>query len=223
MVEILKINRRCYKINLLSKLNLKPNYIYETILTTYTEDNIPNAAPMGIILIDNQTVIISPFLSTQTYKNIEKHRCAVINFTYDLEIFFQSTFNPHRPKLPFQFFEKATKINAPRLKKAIAWIEVKIREIQKNEIRARIIGEVVEWDIGTIPFQPINRGFNLVLESIVHTTRVIEFENDLEKVKPLVNLIKQYQRLIKKVAPDGKLVEIIEQIQKIIEKKGLWN
>ena len=200
------------------KLNLKPDYTYETILTTYFEDKTPNAAPMGIIFIDEKVVEISPFLSTQTYKNIERDGCAVINFIHDLKIFFTCTFNVKKPKLPLNFFEKSLKVNAPRLKSALAHIEVETREIKKNIDRSKIIGEIITWDIENVPFLPLNRGYNLVLESIIHTTRILAFWNDSKKIKPLMDLFNRYQKLIEKVAPTGDYIEIMKQLRSIIEK-----
>jgi hypothetical protein len=208
-------------ISLLTKLNLEPNYIYETIVTTYTEDNLPNAAPMGIILLDEQTVVISPFLSTQTFKNIEKYGCAVINFLYDLKIFFESAFSTKKPKLPREAFEKAKQVNAPRLQCAIAHIELQVHEIRKDNDHAKVVGDILGFDVSSIPLLPLNRGYNLVLESIIHTTRILEFHNDPQKVKPLVALVNQYQKLVEKVAPIGDCVDLMRQLQKLIHKKGL--
>ena len=74
------------KINLLKKLNLTPNFIYETIVTTYNpEDKTPNAAPMGIFFLDENQLIISPYNSTKTYRNLVNSGCGVINFTFDLD------------------------------------------------------------------------------------------------------------------------------------------
>ncbi|NVM54685.1 MAG: DUF447 family protein [Candidatus Helarchaeota archaeon] len=207
------------KIAILAKLNLTPNYIYETIVTTYNKkDKTPNAAPMGIKILDDQNIVISPFLSTQTHKNIEKYGCAVINFIYDLEIFFESTFNKKRSKLPLTLFENATNVDAPRLKEAIAHIEIRVREVQKDSERSNFFGEIVACDFSTIPFHPLNRGYNLVLESMVHATRIITFKKDTEKVKNLINLIEHYRKLVKKVAPTGKFVNLMDKIQNIIKK-----
>jgi hypothetical protein len=207
------------KISVLVKFNLEPGFIYETIVTTFRKENIPNAAPMGINFIDAQKLIISPFLATQTFKNIEGNGCAVINFTHDLNLFFESVFSKKIPKLPREFFERATQVNAPRLKSAIAHIEVRTNEITKEGNRSIITGDIVTWDLSSIPFFPINRGYNLVLESIIHTTRILAFQNDTQKVTSLMNLVNQYHTLIKKVAPTGIYGEIMNKLQKIIEKR----
>jgi len=208
--------------NILAKLNLTPNYIYETIVTTYnSEDKIPNAAPMGIILLNEKEVVISPYLMTQTFKNIEQAGCAVINFIYDLEFFFESTFNTQRPKLPSQSFKQSKKVKAPCLKEAFAHIEVEVIEIQKDPKRATIRAAIITWDISQIPVFPINRGYNLVLESMIHATRILEFRNEEEIVEPLIQLISKYRTIVNTVAPEGKLGEIMAKIEELIGKKGL--
>jgi len=59
----------------------------------------------------------------------------------------------------------------------------------------------------------------LVLESIIHTTRIIDFQNDYQKVASLINLVNQYHKLIKKVAPTGIYGEIMDKLQKIIKNR----
>ena len=208
------------KISVLKVLNLKPNYIYESIVSTYTpEDKLPHAAPMGIIFLDEQHLIISPFVSTQTYQNIKNSMCAVVNFTYDLRIFFESTFSDTKPKLPINYFAKAPSVKAPALKahKAPAFLEVRVQELEVKEDRAVITCEIINWGFERNSLQPINRGFNLVLESMIHATRILAFQNDAQKTKPLRELINRYQKVIEKVSPGGKCVEIMEQIQNIIK------
>ena len=206
--------------NILTKLNLIPNYIYETLVTTYnSEDKTPNAAPMGISLLNEKEVVIAPYITTQTFRNIEQTGCAVINFTYNLDLFFESTFSTQRPKLPSQLFKQSKKVEAPFLKDAFARIEVKILEIQKDTKRAKIRAAIIGWDSTQIPFFPINRGYNLVLESMIHATRILEFENEEEIIGPLKELILKYRTIVNKVAPEGKLIEIMRKIEKIIGNK----
>jgi len=206
--------------NILSKLNLNPNFVYETIVTTYNpQDKMPNAAPMGIIFRDAGTVVISPYMTTQTFKNIEQTHCAVINFIYDLDFFFESAFSTTRPKLPLHRFKPSKKVTVPCLKDAFAHVEVEALEIQKEEKRAKIIAKITTWDVAEIPCFPINRGYNLVLESIIHATRIVEFRNDEKLVSPLIELIKNYRTLVTRVAPEGKLVTIMARLENIIEQK----
>ena len=206
------------KINLLKKLNLIPNFIYETIVTTYNPENkTPNAAPMGIFFLDENQLIISPYNSTKTYRNLVNSGCGVINFTFDLEVFLETAFKTESPKLPINYFEKADQVDAPRLKDAVAYIEIHVLETQKGKDRSKIIGKVVTWEISKLPFYPINRGYNLALESIIHATRIIAFKKDPAKVKALKNLIVTYQKIIEKVAPTGDLIKMMDRIQDIIE------
>lgn len=207
------------KINLLKKLNLTPNFIYETIVTTYNaNDKTPNAAPMGIFFLDENQLIISPYNSTKTYRNLVNSGCGVINFIFDLEVFLETAFNNASPKLPAKFFENADQVDAPRLKDAVAYIEIRVLETQKGEDRSKIIGKVVTWEISTLTFHPINRGYNLALESIIHATRIVAFKEDSEKIKTLKNLIAKYQKIIEKVAPTGDFIKIMGRIQEIINK-----
>ncbi|MHA1195173.1 MAG: DUF447 domain-containing protein [Promethearchaeota archaeon] len=66
----------------LEKLGLKEGLLYEIIATTLNKkgkDITFNSAPMGIRVLENGFIEISPYLSTQTYRNLKENGLISLN------------------------------------------------------------------------------------------------------------------------------------------------
>ena len=50
---------------MLEKLGFKSGCIYEVIITTLNEDGTFNAAPMGVAIIDPETLTVKPYTDTK--------------------------------------------------------------------------------------------------------------------------------------------------------------
>ena len=116
----------------LTDLGFLKGIIAETIVSTYNMDGKPNAAPMGVTMEDEQHLIIDLFNSSTTYSNIKANRCAVVNLTGDIEVFYRTVFKEANPdgKLPIEWFEKAAVVNAPKLRLADATIDVSVYDLE---------------------------------------------------------------------------------------------
>ena len=73
------------------KLGFTENCIVEIILVTKNEYNNYNAAPMGIIRVNNMFEV-KPFMSSKTYRNLHRTKHASINITNDPMIFYKTAF-----------------------------------------------------------------------------------------------------------------------------------
>ena len=112
----------------LTDLGFSENTILETIVSTYNQDGTPNAAPMGTVMQDQKTILIAIFNLSQTSCNLKISKCAVINLTSKIEVFYKTAFkeaNPNRTP-PQEWFEKAETVNAPKLQLASATIDVSV-------------------------------------------------------------------------------------------------
>ena len=109
--------------------------IYEAIVTTYNQENQPNAAPMGFIVDKENQVIIRVYKETDTYKNLQNQRECIINLTNDPDLFVKSTL--FQDLLTDDFYIKSTLINAPILK-----------DCKKNHIALKVEKETEEEERG---------------------------------------------------------------------------
>ena len=94
--------------------------IIETVTTTINPDGTVNCAAMGVEWRD-EVIVIKPFPSTRTLRNLEATGAAVVNLTDDILLFTQAALgDPHPPTLP-----TATVAGAV-LADACSWREVRV-------------------------------------------------------------------------------------------------
>jgi len=213
---------------------LKIDYLYEIIATTYsiTDDGLaikPNASCMGIRVMEGNHILISPFYSTSTYKNLKEQNKIVINFIDDIYLYALAALKePMSPigliDFPLEYYDfkhlKSLAMDIPYIKKA--W-GILIGEISKEFQKTKIdeLGElflpVFKLDvIFTEKFQEshrlFNRADNLALETIILATRLkVAKEN-----KNPTRFIKIYERIldyIENIERFGKNKEALKAIE----------
>jgi uncharacterized protein len=143
----------------------EPLLIYETIVTTRRPDGEAHVVPLGIRK-EGQFIVLAPFRPSATLDNILRERCAVVNFTDDVQIFagcLTGRFN--WPTLP------ATKVSCPRLADSLAHSELELISVEENEQRPRLLCRVVLTDIHA-PFRGFNRAQAAVLEACILVSRL---------------------------------------------------
>jgi len=207
----------------LSNLGFIKNMQFEAIVSTYGEDSLPNAAPMGVMIKSMHRLIIKPYTISQTYSNLLLRRYAVVNLTSDPMIFYRTAFKDANPdnKVPLEWFERSSLVDAPKLKNVNMSIEVKIIKVEdiKNG-RAKVLCKVEKIDpvISVYPKVYCRAPF-AVIESIIHATRIKVFLSTKEKkiADELIELIKHYDALVKRVAPNSVYLQIISDILLRIE------
>src|SRR5208283_1202008 len=154
--------------------------IAECIVSTYNLDGKPNAAPMGVIMEDEQHLIVNLFNSSTTRSNIKANRCAIVNLTSNIEVFYKTSFKEANldGKLPQEWFEKAKAVNAPKLRFADATIDVSVTDMTPiDTLKTRAVCNV-ELVLATRKFPQVHcRGMDATLEAIIHATRVKAFQN----------------------------------------------
>jgi hypothetical protein len=203
---------------LITDLGFSKGIIFETIVTTFDAEGNPNAAPMGVILEDEQTLGLNIFNSSLTSYNLKTSGCAVINLTSDIAIFYRSTFKEANPdgKLPLDWFEKAESVNAPKLRWADATVDVSVTRIQLAGLDMVKLQCKIEKVSATKHYpEPICRAMALTLEAIIHATRVKAFADDpskLEEVNKLLGLIENYREVVKRVAPKSTYSDVMADL-----------
>lgn len=205
----------------LEELGFVRGMIFETIVSTYSLEERPNAAPMGVVSDDMRHVVISPFTTTQTFTNLKRGGCAVVNFVADASTFYKTAFKNEGVESAYgdDFFERAEVVDAPRLKDVDALLEVSVVKLQEEENRAQVICRIDRWERGTSRFQPYCRGGFAVIEAIIHATRIRMFlsQGSEGEARRLMELVEYYQQLISRVAPDSAYSRIMGDIITRIE------
>ena len=207
----------------LTDLGFLKGVIAECIVSTYNMDGKPNAAPMGVIMEDEQHLIVNLFNSSTTCSNIKANRCAVVNLTSNIEVFYKTAFKEANPdgKLPQEWFEKAKAVNAPKLRFADATIDVSVTDmtpIDTEKTRAVCNVELVQ---ATRKFPQVHcRAMDATLEAIIHATRVKAFlngEGEQKQVSKLLELIDNCNDVVNRVAPNSSYSIVMADLMKRID------
>lgn len=202
----------------LTELGFSKGVIVETIVTTYNADGIPNAAPMGITITDEQQILIKPYNASTTLQNLEVKKCAVVNLISDVEFFYKSAFKEVNPleMAPASWFEKAKIVDAPQLCMADAAVEVSVISITPiDDKRTNVLCKINLVQAKQVAPKAYCRAFSATIEAIIHATRIKVFANDKkeqEHIGKLTSLIENCNEIVQKVAPASCYAEIMMEL-----------
>jgi hypothetical protein len=159
--------------------------IVETVTTTINPDGSVNCAAMGVEWGD-ESIVIKPYRSTRTLRNLQATGAAVVNLTDDILLFAQAALgDPQPPTRPAAAVEGAV------LADASSWREVTVKSIDASGERARVTTRVVGRGVGR-EFLGFNRARHAVLEASIIASRArwlpsAEIRAELERLQVLVD------------------------------------
>lgn len=163
--------------------------IVETIVTTRDGAGQVNVAPMGVEWDPSEPdngIVLKPFLTTATYRNVSTTGSAVVNLVDDVRIFARAAIsNPTYRTVP------AAVVSGAVLADCCAWREVTVASIDSTPPRSRIETTVVHRGTNR-DFIGFNRACHAVLEAAIYATRVHmhprEFlERELQRLQVIVD------------------------------------
>jgi hypothetical protein len=138
--------------------------IVETVTTTINADGSVNCAAMGVEWGDD-AIVIKPYRSTRTLRNLEERGAAVVHLTDDILLFTQAALeDPHPPTRP------ATVVEGAVLADACSWREVTVDALDATGARARVTTRVVARGAGR-EFIGFSRASHAVLEASILASR----------------------------------------------------
>jgi len=221
----------------ISKLfGIKFNHLYEIIAVTFfrNEKNrkiIPNCSCMGVRFLDNNTFQMTPYIETDTYKNLTKIPFVSINFVDNVYYYAQAALlgenaGPTEREFPDSYFNSKEEI--PYLKEAWGVI---FGKLDKHKIITKTthLGEknVLLANFKIIDFLKIresfylkNRAENLALESIILATKLkiaVKKENR-EMYENIYDKILYYREQIDRFAQNNMAIKTMNFIMNYIEK-----
>jgi hypothetical protein len=159
--------------------------IYETLVTTVDPEGRPHVAPMGIEL-DEACVVLRPFRTATTCRNLEAHGAGVVHFTDHVLLFARAALGTgipsHRP---------AAAIPGVVLDDAGHWREFRVEERDLSGERARFRGRVVATGRRR-DLLVFNRAQHAVIEATILATRLHLTGREpvlaeIERLRPLVD------------------------------------
>lgn len=154
--------------------------ILETLVTTLDREGRPNVAPMGVVWGEAE-IVLKPYRETTTFRNLLELPEAVVNLVDDVSYYVKAALaSPTFPNLP------AARVRGVVLECACSWRELRVRESDQSEPRARFVCDVVHrgWRREFVGF---NRARNAVLEATILATRT--------RILPIDEILAEYRRL----------------------------
>jgi hypothetical protein len=142
--------------------------ILEGIVTTVAPSGEVNIAPMGPrVEADMRRLLLRPFPSAQTYRNLATHGEGVFHVTDDVLLLARAALGPVEPPPPLV---PAQKVRGFVLSGACRFYEFRVRSIDDSEERVRVDAEVVH--AGRLrDFFGFNRAKHAVVEAAILATR----------------------------------------------------
>ena len=162
--------------------------ILEGIVTTLDDDGRLNIAPMGpIVTPELTTLILRPFQTSTTYRNLKTRRCGVFHVVDDVLLIARAALNQLSQE-PTTFV--ASSIAGRVLEDCCRWFEFEVDRIDDSQDRTRLEARVVHAGRKR-DFFGFNRARHAVLEATILATRLHilaedEVRAELSRLEPLV-------------------------------------
>jgi hypothetical protein len=203
-------------IDSLERLGFPEDCIVETILVTRNQDGSYNAAPMGITR-NGATLIVRPFKSTQTFRNLSLGESASINLSDNPHLFLATAFK--------EDIEDQPKVDDTGLEGADATIHSKTG-VMFNESELRASFSLTPWDLEIKSSYPtvFSRGRSEAIKAIIHATRIQVFNDEHRdsEVQKLKDKVKDNLDVIKRVSAEGSQEYIVaDKLLSLITKWGV--
>jgi uncharacterized protein len=162
--------------------------ILEGIVTTLGPDQQAHIAPMGpIVDRDMSRLILRPFKTAQTYRNLKVHPEGVFHITDDVLLLARAALGLMEPAPSLQ---PASQVRGFMLADACRYYEFRLRSLDDREERVRMEAEVVHS--GRLrDFFGFNRAKHAVVEAAILATRtdflpLDEIESEFRKYSVIV-------------------------------------
>jgi len=198
------------KSEILKLLNVKRGWIYESILS-FSINGKAKVMPMGFFTDDMENIGISIYKTSKILEDLLSKEIFVINLTSDVKFFYQSIFE--RDKLKFL----STKSNEPYIDGVDGYLELKLDRVVETADKKILISEIKDYELFSKDTRLINRASHLSLEALILVTKLPYLS--LETKKWALKSLNEYERIVKKVAPNseyGKIVDALRKFSKTI-------
>ena len=201
----------------LALIGMEKGMQYETIITTKNDENLKNAAPIGVICSGPDMIINRIFKGSHTLDNIISQRKFTVNIVHDSSLFYASTIG----NLPEEFFSENDSLKCAEAYFKCEVISFKEAVKQSDPIKKKDEAIVIKSKVTELvinkPTQAFNRGFGYVIESLANLTRLDMVEGPQKEV--YINRIKEANRVVKKVGYKED-IKAMDRIKEELIKKG---
>jgi beta-RFAP synthase len=143
--------------------------ILEGVVTTHDAEGRLNVAPMGpIVDADMTRLVLRPFKTSTTYRNLKATGCGVFHITDDVLLIARAALG-QLEQVPPTF--PAERVNGAVLRDACRWYEFEVESLDDSQDRTEIVARVVH--VGRLrDFIGLHRARHAVIEAAILATRI---------------------------------------------------
>ncbi|MFA4964579.1 MAG: DUF447 domain-containing protein [Thermoleophilia bacterium] len=184
----------------LRDLALKPGWIYEVIVCTFS-DGTPHAAPAGVWTDDQQLLQLDLYGTSRTLARIRDGGRFAVDFPCDATALFQALYAPGELR-----FECPGDAEAPCLEGSCATVQLSLAGVpaytDPTRVRGRVDGVRRRGEL-----RLINRAEGLLLESLILATRLERLGRDAT-----LATLAENRRVVAKVAPGSACEQAMDRL-----------
>jgi hypothetical protein len=148
---------------------LSEGRLLEGVVTTLNNDGTPNIAPMGPIVDANfERLLLRPFRTSITYKNLKRSGEGVLHVTDDVELLARAAVSQLETAPAVR---QAEAVNGVILLDACRWYAFRVLSLDDREDRTAIVARVVDRGRQR-DFFGFNRAKHAVVEAAILATRI---------------------------------------------------
>jgi hypothetical protein len=183
--------------SVLRGLGFREGCISETIVCTINSDKSFNVAPMGLRLIGND-LIISPFVSTRTCKNLRMNRRACVNLVSEPEVYLFSALKNEGDWSTRISINEDMSVSGSE---ALIYLDF-TEEPAPSKDRATFTGKVRSTKILSKTPRVFSRGKSLAIEAVILATKIeyLTKHGDISEAEPLIRRLFELHETIKHVS-----------------------
>jgi hypothetical protein len=187
---------------------LEENIIYEGILLTRSMDGVINAAAMGYMKIDDDHVMIKPYVNTKTYRNLTETRSGVLCIVNDVKLITGIVLK----KLDVNSIVE-TASGFPIVSGSNAALMLSVEDERRigelAEIRCRVNNVLIR---GTP--NPYSRAKPAIIEMLIYYTKIKSYVESkmLHEALSLIDIVKHNFNIVKKTSSGTVYEDIAESI-----------
>lgn len=214
----------------LAEIGLSGQSPAEIVLTTFSPDKRTHASVVGIRAIGKSKVLLRIFTNTRTFRNILQSRAAVINIVKDVNLLASLALKRFPRFGDFKLkFKKSGHVNAPRLAKTDARVEVEVEKVERTKISdeigssevAYITARVKNIEVINPSIHPFKRSEFFVIESAILATRIKEaLKNGRDEVAKKKFLeLGEYVEKCRRIAPHSGELNLMIRIKDLFKNE----
>jgi len=199
----------------ISGLGFRKGSLSEAIVTTYHEGGVPNAAPMGVIGLGDGNVLLRVHKGTDTFVNILREGCCVVNVVFDPLLFLRcALLGRHKGSDVVETMDviQAPGVSAPYIKDVNAYFEAELVSCEyvnrTNGFGSASIAKITLKAVKTAVLSPFpvapNRGLFAAIEIAVSLSRGVNKD------------IQGYLKVVKKTLPPEEAEAVVEFVNSFI-------